>query len=86
MTQGGLDVDWFHERHGAVSLLVECSRGGLGIRPSRLLDPFAWFNPKGIEAIAAPLSGALSPFVRGAPLLGDPVARAAPSPPRRSSP
>jgi predicted deacylase len=68
MTQGGLDVDWFHERHGAVSLLVECSRGGVGIRPSRLLDPFAWFNPRGIEVVAAPLSEALSPFVRGAPL------------------
>jgi hypothetical protein len=68
MTQGGLDVDWFHERHGAVSLLVECSRGGVGIRPSRLFQPFAWFNPKDVDRVTGPLSAALLPFVRGAPL------------------
>jgi hypothetical protein len=65
-TSSGLDLDWFHERHGAISLLVECSRGGVGLRPSRLLDPFAWFNPPAIAEVAAPLGDALLPFVRGA--------------------
>ena len=63
--QGGLELDWFHERHGALSLLVECSRGGVGLRPSRLLDPFAWYNPPRIHDVAPPLVDALSPFVKG---------------------
>jgi hypothetical protein len=64
-TATGLELDWFHDRHGAVSLLVECSRGGIGLRPSRLFNPFAWFNPPRIEAVTIPLVEALSPFVRG---------------------
>jgi hypothetical protein len=64
-TAGGLELDWFHERHGALSLLVECSRGGLGLRPSRLLQPFAWFNPPDVERVARPLAEAIAPFVRG---------------------
>lgn len=64
-TATGLELDWFHDRHGAVSLLVECSRGGIGLRPSRLFNPFAWFNPPRIEAATIPLVEALSPFVRG---------------------
>jgi hypothetical protein len=66
ITMGGLELDWFHERHGALSLLVECSRGGVGLRPSRLLQPFAWFNPPAIHDVATPLVDALLPYVRGA--------------------
>jgi hypothetical protein len=62
---GGLELDWFHERHGAISLLVECSRGGVGLRPSRLLDPFAWFNPPRLEAEAETIASAVEPFVKG---------------------
>jgi hypothetical protein len=65
--QGGLELDWFHERHGAISLLVECSRGGIGLRPARLLEPFAWFNPPRIRDVTLPLSDGLSPFVKGLP-------------------
>lgn len=65
MTAGGLELDWLHERHGALSLLVECSRGGRGLRPSRLFDPFAWFNPPALEREAAAIAGALLPFVKG---------------------
>ncbi|HVY49466.1 MAG TPA: M14 family metallopeptidase [Minicystis sp.] len=64
-TASGLELDWFHDRHGALSLLVECSRGGAGLRPSRLLSPFAWFNPPRIEDTTGPLVEALLPFVRG---------------------
>ena len=64
-TASGLELDWFHDRHGAVSLLGECSRGGFGLRASRLLDPFAWFNPPKIDAVTAPLVSAVLPFVRG---------------------
>jgi hypothetical protein len=67
MTASGLELDWFHDRHGAVSLLVECSRRGFGLRPSRLFSPFAWFNPPDIEGCVAPLVAALTPFVRGDP-------------------
>jgi hypothetical protein len=66
ITMSGLELDWFHERHGALSLLVECSRGGIGLRPSRLLQPFAWYNPPAIHDVAAPLVDALLPYVRGA--------------------
>jgi hypothetical protein len=65
MTMGGLELDWFHERHGALSLLIECSRGGLGLRPSRLFDPFAWFNPPRPDEIAARVARATEPFVLG---------------------
>ncbi len=66
VTSAGLEIDWFHQRHGALSLLVECSRGGFGLRPSRLFQPFAWFNPPAIQEVAAPLVEALVPYVRGA--------------------
>lgn len=65
MTMGGLELDWFHERHGALSLLVECSRGGFSLRPSRLLDPFAWFNPPDPRDVATRIAEATVPFVRG---------------------
>jgi hypothetical protein len=65
MTMGGLELDWFHRRHGALSLLVECSRGGVSLRPSRLFEPFAWFNPPKPEAIAPRIARACVPFVRG---------------------
>src|SRR5690606_20860668 len=39
---GGLELDWLHDRHGAVSLLVECSRGGFGLTRERMTNPFAW--------------------------------------------
>jgi hypothetical protein len=62
---GGLELDWFHERHGAVSLLVECSRGGRGLTPTRLLSPFAWFNPPNVDREAEAIASAIAPFVRG---------------------
>jgi hypothetical protein len=65
ITAGGLELDWFHERHGALSLLVECSRGGVGVRPSRLLDPFAWFNPVKLDRDAQAIASAVTPFVAG---------------------
>lgn len=64
-TSGGLELDWFHQRHGAVSLLVECSRGGRSFRPSRLLEPFAWYNPVRLEAEAQRIALAVLPFARG---------------------
>jgi len=65
ITAGGLELDWFHSRHGALSLLVECSRGGRGLRPSRLFEPFAWFNPPRLAAEASAIAGALVPYARG---------------------
>ncbi|MBI4701163.1 MAG: hypothetical protein HY744_08400 [Deltaproteobacteria bacterium] len=65
LAQGGLELDWLHERHGALSLLVECSRGGFGPSPQRLLDPFAWFNPPRPAETAARIAAAVLPFVAG---------------------
>lgn len=65
ITAGGLELDWFHGRHGALSLLVECSRGGRSLQPARFFEPFAWFNPPRVAAEAAAISSALTPFVRG---------------------
>jgi hypothetical protein len=68
VTASGLELDWFHDRHGALSLLVECGRGGFGLRPSRLFQPFAWYNPAAIAGVTGPLVEALLPYVRGAAL------------------
>jgi len=65
LTTGGLELDWFHQRHGALSLLIECSRGGFGWRPARLLDPFAWFNPRQVAPVARRIAAAAEPFVLG---------------------
>ena len=68
---GGLELDWFHARHGALSLLIECSRGGFrpGVRhlraPSTLLDPFSWFNPERLAREKLAIASAVLPFVRG---------------------
>ncbi|MEB2313705.1 MAG: M14 family metallopeptidase [Sorangiineae bacterium] len=73
-TAPGMELDWFHDQHGALSLLVECSRGGvwgrdakggLGARVARLGEPFAWFNPPEPAPIARSLATALEPFARG---------------------
>lgn len=64
--KAGLEIDWLHDRHGALSLLVECSRGKLGLRPSRLVEPFAWHNPRRLDDATPPLVDALLPFVKGA--------------------
>jgi hypothetical protein len=66
MTMGGLELDYFHEQHKAISLLVECSRGGINLSPSRALDPFAWFNPPDRELVAQRIARAVDGFVRGA--------------------
>jgi hypothetical protein len=64
-TAGGLELDWFHERHGAVSLLVECSRRSLGWRRARIVEPFAWYNPEDVRGVASTLAEALVPYARG---------------------
>ncbi|WP_437808204.1 M14 family metallopeptidase [Sorangium sp. So ce1078] len=64
--KAGLEIDWLHDRHGALSLLVECSRGKLGLRPSRLVEPFAWYNPRKLDDATPPLVEAMLPFVKGA--------------------
>ncbi len=68
ITAPGMELDYFHDQHGALSLLVECTRGGLGPRPSpvrRLLEPFAWYNPERLDHYAPQIAGAVEPFVRG---------------------
>lgn len=63
--QMGLELDWFYERHGATSLLVECSRPSLRGGTSRLRDPFGWFNPHNRAEVAERIASAAIPFVRG---------------------
>ncbi|APR86134.1 Carboxypeptidase T [Minicystis rosea] len=62
---GGLELDWLHDRHGAVSLLIECSRRNVGLHPARLLQPFAWFNPRRPAPVVHALVDAILPYVRG---------------------
>ncbi len=70
LTHAGLELDWFHERHGALSLLVE-HEGGIGFSLPRLTFPFAWYNPKDVGDVAARAANALRPFVIGAELPTD---------------
>ncbi|MBK8253296.1 MAG: succinylglutamate desuccinylase/aspartoacylase family protein [Polyangiaceae bacterium] len=63
-TQSGLELDWFHVRHGAVSLLIECE-GGPSFSFSRLTTPFAWFNPLELSRVSAQVASAALPFIRG---------------------
>jgi hypothetical protein len=67
LAHGGLELDWFHQRHGALSLLVSCPGGTIGLRPARAFEPFAWFNPEQPRPVAQQLADALAPFVRGDP-------------------
>jgi len=47
----GSEIDWFRDRFGALSFLIEVSKGGLEARaPFRALDPFCWFNPRDVAA------------------------------------
>jgi hypothetical protein len=67
-TVPGMELDYFHDQHGAVSLLVECTRGGLGPRKlplRRVLEPFAWYNPERLDNYAPQIASAVEPFVRG---------------------
>ncbi len=65
ITAGGLELDWFHDRHGALSLLIECSRGGRGLDPRKWLEPFAWFNPPKPARDVHAIADAVLPFVKG---------------------
>jgi hypothetical protein len=63
---GGLELDWLTSQ-GALTLLVECTGGGLALgAPATWASPFAWYNPADGAARAAPIARALEPFVRGA--------------------
>ncbi len=67
-TAPGMELDWFHDEHGALSLLIECSHGGLRLlrpRLGRLIEPFAWFNPQRPDHCAPQIAAAVEPFVRG---------------------
>ena len=70
-TASGMELDWFYDRFSAVSLLIECSRGGVlpGLkRLAHCVDPFAWFNPRDVELTAKTVAEAALPFLRGDPL------------------
>lgn len=82
-TAPGMELDWFHDAHGALSLLIECSRGGLlsgepRLRRRRrlpplgkLVEPFAWFNPPRPERSAVAVAAAVEAFARGHAAPGD---------------
>ncbi len=70
-TARGMELDYFHEHFGALSLLIECSKGGVLAdpwRPSVWTEPFAWFNPTDLEATVGPVARAALPFLAGDPL------------------
>jgi predicted deacylase len=60
----GMELDTLADRYGADALLVECTRGGAGLRrPSSLLHPFRWFNPPNPTREIAALAGAAAAFL-----------------------
>ena len=72
VTGPGMELDYFHDQHGAISLLIECSRGGL-LPPTlrKLVEPFAWYNPQRPDASAPHIAAAVEPFARGMVRPGD---------------
>jgi hypothetical protein len=72
VTGPGMELDYFHDEHGAISLLIECSRGGL-FPPAlrKLMEPFAWYNPQRPDASAPHIAAAVEPFARGLVRPGD---------------
>lgn len=61
----GMELDHLHDAYGALSLLVECSRGGLrGTRPGSWVHPFRWFNPPDPGRIVSRLAPVLDAFLR----------------------
>jgi predicted deacylase len=61
---GGLELDWLTSR-GALTMLVECGRGGLSWRrPSTWVEPFRWYNPANPAPEVDALSMALESFIR----------------------
>ncbi|MCS6797540.1 MAG: M14 family metallopeptidase [Myxococcota bacterium] len=62
----GMEIDHLLEAFGALSLLVECSSGGLRLHdPTSWWHPWRWFNPPDPERTVDGLVTALEAFVRG---------------------
>jgi hypothetical protein len=62
----GLEIDTLHDCYGALSLLVECSAGGLALaEPASWLQPFRWYNPADPGPELQAVCDALEPLVRG---------------------
>ena len=62
----GMEIDHLHQRYGATSILIECTRGELSLRnPSVLRDPFRIFNPARGRDQAKLIANAVDAFVRG---------------------
>lgn len=62
----GMELDHLYERYGALSILVECSAGGLRrLQPNTWSRPFRWFNPPDPDRVIARLVPSLDAFLRG---------------------
>ncbi len=76
----GSELDFFRDRFGALTFLIEVSKGGLELgAPWRALDPFCWYNPRNAaEEIANVVPAALhvaAAEIGGASLLARPLDR-----------
>lgn len=60
----GSELDWLYERHGALSLLVECPSGPHATL-RRIVEPFAWQNPEDPARVSEAIARAIEPFVMG---------------------
>ncbi len=59
----GMEIDHFHDAFGALSLLMECSGGGLRWSdPSSWFHPFRWFNPSDPAPVINELAPAVAAF------------------------
>jgi predicted deacylase len=62
-TIGDMD-DWLDAELGTLAFTVEVSRPGWSnLRPSRLLNPFCWMNPRNVEGTVANLTPGISGLV-----------------------
>lgn len=62
----GVEVDHLYEAYGAISMIIECSKGGFNLwNPSTWFEPFHWYNPKDPKIEVDALKKPLETFLRG---------------------
>jgi hypothetical protein len=59
-----MEIDHLFDAYGALALLIECSRGGVGWRdPASVLHPWRWYNPREPARVVGDVAPAAADFL-----------------------